>query len=499
MLIAHDIGTTGDKASLHDATGRLLASVTVPYPTHFGPSGIVEQDPEQWWQAFCQATRKLLEGSGVRAEDVVAVGVSGQMMGAVLLDEHRDPVRPAIIWADTRSHAQCAQLIERLGQERAYRLLGHRLNPTYSITKVMWVRDHEPEVYGRARVTVNAKDFVAARLTGLVVTDPSDASSTNAFDQQRSAWSDDVLAAAELPAALLPEVVPAGTVLGGTTPDAARACGLRAGTPVVVVGGDGPVAAAGVGVLEPADGAYVYLGSSSWVSVATTAPLHDLPLMRTMTFDHVTAGRFVPTATMQSGGGALHWIADLLAAEEEGGRFARLVADADTAPASQEGLYFLPHLLGERSPYWNPSARAAFVGISRHHGTPHLTKAVLEGVAFNLATCVHAFREMGVPVRRIDAIGGGAASDVWLQIMADVWQCTVRRRTIVDEANSLGAAVSTGVAAGVLADLSVARDLSDVTAEFHPDPARSAAYAERHAAYLDAYARLEPWFEENIR
>jgi xylulokinase len=219
--------------------------------------------------------------------------------------------------------------------------------------------------------------------------------------------------------------------------------------------------------------------------------------MRTMTFDHVVPGRYVPTATMQAGGASLDWVAEVLRPGQGGDRFPDLLAaaaDADTA-----GLYFLPHLLGERSPYWNAAAAGAFLGLTRHHQEAHLTRAVLEGVAFNLATCVGAFREAGHPVDRVDAIGGGAASDLWLQILADVWGATVRRRSIVEEANSLGAAVTAGVGAGLVDGFAVARDLSGVTAEFTPDPGRHADYRRRHALFLEAYERLEPWFAKEKR
>lgn len=499
MILAHDIGTTGDKASLHDDDGRLVAATTAGYETRYDGNGVVEQDPADWWGAFCRATRALLDGNGVRPEAVSVVGVSGQMMGAVLLGAGLEPVRPAIIWADTRSQEQCARLVGSIGQEAAYELLGHRLNPTYSITKVMWVRENEPEVFGQVSTVCNAKDFVAHRLTGVLVTDPSDASSTNAFDQGSGQWSDRVLEAAGIDRSLMPQIVPSTTVIGTVTRAAANETGLLEGTPVVIGGGDGPIAAAGVGIINPSDGAYAYLGSSSWISLASDRPLLDLPLMRTMTFNHVAADRFVPTATMQAGGGSLHWIADLLAARDDSDRFSRLVADADTTDASGEGLYFLPYLLGERSPLWNPRARGAFVGLARHHGPAHLTKAVLEGVAFNLSVCVDAFRDRGVVIDRVDAIGGGAASDVWLQVLADAWDCTVRRRTIVDEANSLGAAVTAGVGVGLFPDFGPARSLSDVTREFAPDPVRVDAYRAHRAAFEDAYGCLEPWFERNAR
>jgi xylulokinase len=196
---------------------------------------------------------------------------------------------------------------------------------------------------------------------------------------------------------------------------------------------------------------------------------------------------------MQAGAGSLSWLAELLAGAD-GDRFDELTAAAATVEAATDELYFLPYLLGERSPYWNPAARGAFVGLARHHGPAHLTRAVLEGVAFNLAVCVDAFREQGQPVQRVDAIGGGAASAAWLQILADVWGCVVRRRTVVEEANSLGAAITAGVAVGLLDDFSVARSLSEVSAVYEPDPDRHAAYRDRQSRFVDAYRRLEPWY-----
>lgn len=490
MIVAHDLGTTGNKASLHTDHGELVSSVTVRYPTTFAAGGVAEQDPADWWRAVCTATRELLTRTGTAADEVMAVGLGAQMMGAVLLDAACEPVRPAMIWADHRSTAEADRLNEAVGARHAYRLLGHRVHPTYSLAKVLWVRDHEPDVFARVRHVCLAKDYVVLRMTGQLLTDHSDASSTNAYDQRRGTWSAELLAAAGLSPELFPPIVPSATVAGGLRPSVAAELGLCAGTPIVLGGGDGPLAALGAGVLDPSDGAYVYLGSSSWVSVSATEPLLDTHL-RTMTFDHVVPGRYVPTATMQAGGASLDWVAEVLRPSVTAPLPALL---AEAADADTTGLYFLPHLLGERSPHWNAAASGAFLGLARHHGPAALTRAVLEGVAFNLATCVDAFREAGVPVDRIDAIGGGAASDLWLSILADVWGATVRRRTIVEEANSLGAAVTTAVAVGLVEDFSVARDLSTVTAEFTPDPTRHDEYRRRHARFADAYRRLEPWF-----
>lgn len=492
MIVAHDLGTTGNKASLHDEAGATLATLTVDYPANFASGGVAEQDPEHWWEAVGAATRGLLERAGVPGSAVTGVGMSGQMMGAAFLGADHQPVRPALIWADHRSTAQADRLLAEVSQEEAYPRLGHRIHPTYTLPKMMWVRDNEPDVWARTRHVCVAKDFVVHRLTGTLVTDPSDASGTDAFDQTTGAWSPRLLDAAGIAPGLLPPVVDSTTVVGGLTPAAAAHTGLLPGTPVVLGGGDGPMAAVGAGVITPADGAYVCLGSSSWISASTTEPLHD-PAMRSMTFNHVVPGYFVPTATMQAGGASLSWVMSLLG--RAGSGYAELLQEAAGAPAADEGLFFLPYLLGERSPHWNAAAAGTFAGLQRHHAAGHLVRAVLEGVAFNLRTCIDAFTENGIPVEAVDVIGGGAGSDVWMQVLADVWQVPVRRRTIVSEANSLGAAVTTAVGLGLVDDFGVARTLSTTTAEFLPDPARREVSRAQHEIFSDAYDRLEPWFD----
>lgn len=491
MIIAHDLGTTGDKASLHHPDGRLIASATVSYPAHFAAGGIAEQDPAHWWNAVVEATRDLLERTGTAASSITGLVVSGQMMGAVLLDAAGEPVRPAIIWADTRAGAQQRELEQALGAEHAYGVLGHRLNPTYSVEKVMWVRDNEPDVWSRVRRFCVAKDYIVLRLTGRLATDRSDASGTNAYDQRSGTWSEEVLSAARLDPSLFPEILDSTAVAGPLTTAAAETLGLHTGVRVVMGGGDGPLAAVGSGVVAPEDGAYVCLGTSSWISFASDAPLLD-PAMRTFTFDNVVPGGYVPTATMQAGGASVQWISEALSPDPRHPETARLTAEAE-GDLDTEDLYFLPYLLGERAPLWDPDARGAFVGIGRHHTRAHLIRAVLEGVAFNLLTCIQAFRASGAVIDRIDAVGGGAQSDAWLRILADVWGVPVRRRTIVEEANSLGAAVTGAVGLG-LADFSAARALSEVTAEFTPDTDRHADYLQRHARFTDAYAALAPWF-----
>ena len=373
--------------------------------------------------------------------------------------------------------------------DRGYALTGHRLNPTYSLTKAMWVRDHEPDVFARAEHLVLAKDYAVHRLTGELVTDPSDASSTNAYDQKAGEWSAEILDAAGIDRALLPRgrrVEHGGRAgdRGGGARD--RACRRDAAS--CWAAATGPCAALGAGIVSAESGAYAYLGSSSWVSMAATEPLHD-PEMRTMTFDHVIPGRFVPTATMQAGGASFEWISELLRGDAR-----RRWARRRRAPRRRR--CFLPYLLGERSPYWNPAARGAFIGLQRHHGRPEIARAVLEGVAFNLRIGLDAFEEMGPEIESVDAIGGGAASDTWLQILADVWGKPVRRRSLVDEANALGAAVVGGVGVGLFDSFDVAPGFSEVGRAFEPDPEAHERYGARHALFVDAYRRLESLFDE---
>ena len=493
MIISHDLGTTGDKATLVTTDGTLVGSVTVTYPTDFGPDGKAEQDATRWWHAFCEANRRLTETFGVDADAIEAVSFSGQMMGAVLLDAAGEPLRPAIIWADTRAQDQCTQLVHRIGMDEAYQITGHRLNPTYSLSKLMWIRDNEPDTFARARHFVTAKDYLLRKLTGEAVSDPSDASGTNAFDQANGKWSSELICGAELSLSLFPDLVASATNLGGLSIDAAREAHLGQRTQVIVGGGDGPMGALGAGILNRDSGIYTYLGSSSWVSYADSKPLHD-PAMRSMTFNHVLEGQFVPTATMQTGGAALDWVTQCLSPGNDD-RFTELFAAAERSSAAATGLYFLPHLIGERSPHWNPRARAAFLGLTITHDRGDLVRAVIEGVAFNLLTGLKAFTESGSTFTDIKAIGGAAKSPVIQQILADVWQLDIRASDIGDHATALGAAAIAAYGAGLIPESAIA---DFVGRPGGPTAPATLAMEDRdrwYRQFVDAYQRLEPWFD----
>lgn len=493
MLIAHDLGTSGNKASLHSADGRLLAAAGASYPTHYAADTTSEQDPHDWWTAVVAATRQLLASSSVRPDQVDGICVSGQMMGLVLLDAAGEPVRPAMIWSDQRASAEAAALADGFGGDEAYRITGNRVAATYTLPKLVWVRDHEPEHYARATALCMAKDYVNLRLTGRLATDRSDASHTGAYDLAAGGWSAPLLAAAGVDAALWPEIVESTDVLGTLTPAAAAELGLRPGTPVVAGGGDGPMAAVAAGCVSPDSPGYICLGTSAWYACTTTAPLLD-PGQRSFNLCHVVPGLFTPTATTQTGAGSLQWAAEALSAEPAA--VAELIDAAAGVAASDEGLYFLPYLIGERTPWWDPKASGVFLGLRMHHRRAHLARAVLEGVGYSLALCMQPLRGDAAGTG-IDVIGGGAASDTWLALLADIWGVPVRRRSVTTQANSLGAAV-TGLVGLGRADFAIAPTLSTVEAEFLPG-GTSAVHAGHLARFADAYTALSGWFAGGAR
>ena len=501
FVLAHDLGTTGNKASLYDADGALLSSAFAAYDTTYAQQGWAEQDPEAWWSAVCASTQELLAKARISAREVAAVSFSGQMMGCVPLDAHARPLRQAIIWADQRSLGQERWLAERIAPDDVYRITGHRLSASYSLAKILWLRDHEPDTYRRAHAFVNAKDAIVARLTGAFVTDHSDASGTNLMDLEGLRYSDAIVQAAEIDERKLPALRASTDVVGEVLPAIADEVGLAPGVSVVMGGGDGCCAALGAGIWQDR-GAYNYVGSSSWIALATKRPVLD-PDQRTFTWAHVVPGLYSPCGTMQAAGASYAWARDHLgereiaAAERDGGSAYELLnALAATSPAGARGLVYLPYLLGERSPRWNPNARGAFVGLTMRHGRADLVRAVLEGVTMNLAVILQALTRQGIAIERIRLIGGGAAGRFWNQLMADVYGVPVDRLTHLEAATSMGAAVVGGVGVGLYPGFDVIDRMNPVAERFEPDPEAGAVHARTMAIFEEAYASLVPVFDQ---
>lgn len=486
FILAHDLGTTGNKANLFDETGALVAGHLEPYPVSYPQPQWAEQNPDDWWRAVCASTRALLRRVPHAREQIAAVTFSGQMMGVVAVDALKRPLRDAIIWADQRATTEANGIKEKIGADAVYRRTGHRISPAYTAAKILWIKQHQPELYAQTEKFLCAKDYAILRLTDTALTDFSDASGSTVFDLQARAWCDDWLETIGLDAARLPRTVASTTIAGEVTRAASEETGLRAGTPVVVGGGDGSCAAAGAGVIDAGE-CYCNLGTSAWISFSATAPLFD-GHQRTMTFHHVHPERFTPIGVMQAAGGARDWLRNQIGEVDD-----EAIA---AVPPGARGLTFLPYLIGERSPWWNPHARGAFVGLSASHSRADMARAALEGVTYNLRLILDALESQGTEIETIRVIGGGAKSAVWTQMLADALDKPMQLLELNAEASAWGAAVVGGIGAGVYDDWSIANAHTRVTRVLEPDADRAAHYKEGAARFEKVYRALEPLMQQ---
>ena len=495
LILAHDLGTTGNKATLIDAAGKPVASAFEGYVTSYPQPNWAEQDASDWQRALANTTRRLLSQSAIPPSQIAAVSFSGHMQGALVVDDAGQPLRPAIIWADQRATEQAAFIAQAGGGEDAvYRLTGHRVSAAYTAAKVLWIKDHQTELYRRARWVLQPKDYAAWLLTGRIVTDYSDASGTQLFDLEHRRWSRELIDALDLSAQLLPDAFPSTTVIGQVTPEAARLTGLMAGTPVVIGGGDGACATVGSGAIRAGD-AYTYIGSSAWMAMNVREPLPD-PHRRIITFAHLDPALLFSLGPMQAAGGAFDWL-DRLFNCHPGAEpaYAELDAMAAAIPPGASGVLCLPYLLGERSPHWNPQARAAFVGLSMAHGRAEMARAVLEGVAFNMRWILDVLRSQGARISRMYVIGGGARSAIWRQILADMYGMPLLRPHLDATATALGAAIAGGIGVGLFSGFDVVARLIPVTEAEQPIADHVQRYAGLYPLFQQVYAALEPVFD----
>ena len=495
-VLAHDLGTTGDKATLFAANdGTAVVTAAESYETRYPLPNWAEQDPADWQRAVLRGTRRLLARSGVPAKSIAALSFSGHMQGAVVVDSNGSPLRPAIIWADQRATEEADFIRRACGEEAIYRLTGHRVSPAYTAAKLLWIKTNQPQVYARIHKVLQAKDYAVFTLTGVLATDHSDASGTQLFDLEARRWANGVVSDLGLNPDILPLAYPSATVVGRVTPKASEATGLLAGTPVVIGGGDGACATVGAGSVQEGD-AYTYVGSSAWIALTARRPIYD-PQQRTFNFAHLVPDLYFPIGTMQSAGGTYGWLARVL--RGDGGEvddYVRMDAEAEATPGGAGGVLCLPYLLGERSPYWNPSARCAFVGLAMSHGRGEMARAVLEGTSFNLRLILDALRAQDIDVTAMRLIGGAARSSLWRQILADVLGLPILLPALSAEATALGAAIAGAVGVGLLSDYNAARDLIPAKETERPNPALRARYEKLYRLFQDTYAALEPIYEE---
>jgi xylulokinase len=482
LCIGLDVGTSGVKGILVAADGGVVASAGRDYPLLTPRPGWTEQEPEAWWRASAEVLREL---QAKAPEPVAALGLTGQMHGAVFLDGDGQVIRPALLWNDQRTAAECAEIERRVGSERLRRIAGNPALTGFQAPKVLWLRAHEPAAYARVRQVLLPKDFIRFRLTGGRASDASDAAGTLLLDLAARDWSDEILGALEIPRAWLPAVHEGPEVTGRISAEGAAASGLVEGLPVVAGGGDNAAAAVGCGVVHPGAG-FVSLGTSGVLFVPSERLEID-PGGALHAFCHAVPGQYHLMGVILSAGGALRWSRDVL--EGPGAGYDALMAAAAEVAPGAEGLTFLPYLAGERTPHMDPEARAAWIGLSLAHQRRHLVRAVLEGVSFALKDALVLMDRLGVRPERLFAVGGGARSAVWRGILAACLGVPLQRLA-VEEGPALGAALLAAVGAGVHADVAAAVGAAVRTAgELETPPADHVA---RYGALHERYARLYP-------
>jgi xylulokinase len=480
-----DVSTTATKALLTDASGIVRGVAAVEYGFATPQPLWSEQDPALWWDGAVRAVRDVLAQTGVDPAAIGALGLTGQMHGLVLLDARGAVLRPSILWNDQRTQAQCDEIHRRVGRERFVQITGNVALTGFTAPKILWVREHEPELCARAAHMLLPKDYVRLQLTGEYAMDVADGAGTVLMDLRRRAWSDDVLRALDIPRAWMPALFEGPQVTGRITLEAAAATGLRIGTPVVAGGGDQAAQAVGVGAV--AEGVVALtLGTSGVVFATTRAPAIDAD-GRLHAFCHAVPGRWHTMGVMLSAGGSLRWHRDTFA---PGVSYDELLAPAAHVAPGADGLLFLPYLTGERTPHADPTARAAFLGLTVRHGLAHCTRAVLEGVAFGLRDGFELMKVAGLgEIRQVRASGGGARSALWRQVLADVFGCALATVNTVEGA-AYGAALLAAVGVGEYATIDEAcAAVVRVTGATAPGGA-AGVYDEAYARFRAAYPAL---------
>jgi xylulokinase len=485
-----DSSTTATKALLMNAQGEVLGVASSEYTFETPRPMWTEQRPELWWRATADSIRRVLSETGVDPVDVKGVGLTGQMHGLVLLDRDGEVLRPAILWNDQRTGAECDEIRQRLGKERLIQITGNDALTGFTAPKILWVKNNEPGVFARIEQILLPKDYVRFKLTGAYATDRAGGAGTLLFDVRERDWSRTVVDALEIDPAWLPPTFEGTAVTGHVTPQAAEATGLRAGTPVMGGGGDQAAAAVGTGAVV--EGVVsLSLGTSGVVFASADRPIIE-PEGRLHAFCHAAPGKWHLMGVMLSAAGSLRWYRDTLAPETD---FDALIQPVTSIAPGSDGLLFLPYLTGERTPHPDPLARGAFVGLTVRHTRPHMTRAVLEGVAFGLRDSFELMQGAGLAeVTQVRITGGGARIPVWRQIQADV--LGVELVTVnATEGAAYGAAVLAATGAGAFSDVAAAcAEIIKLTGSTTPGPAR-ATYQKMYPLYQDLYPALRSGFK----
>jgi xylulokinase len=485
-FLGMDVGTGGTRAVVVNSVGKLMGTASSAHaPFRAEHPGWAEQDPEDWWRAAQEAIRGALAATPEPKEPIAAIALTGQMHGAVMLDENGAVLRPSLIWCDTRTQPECDWLTERIGYERLIELTCNPALPNFTVTKLLWVKKHQPEIFAKIAHIMCPKDYVRYRLTGEFAIDVQEASGTLLLDVTHRRWSREVAEVAGIKESWLPRVFESPEICARIGAEAAGLTGLTAGTPVAAGAGDQGAGAVGMGILQPGS-VSATIGTSGVVFAATANPTKD-PKGRLHTFCHAVPGLWHVMGVTQSAGLSLSWLKETFFA---GQSYDALNEEAAKIPAGSEGLEWAPYLLGERTPHLDPEVRAAFAGIGANHTAPHFVRAVLEGVAYSLEDTFTLFAELGIPVSAIRLGGGGARGALWRKIQAGIYGQAVEVLT-AEEGGAFGCALMAGVGAGRWANLDEACSQAiEVAQRIEPDPADVAAYKHGYAEWRKLYPAL---------
>jgi len=501
-LLGIDIGTSGTKTLICDESGSVLATAMAEHPISSPKPGWSEQDPRDWWDAACKATRTVLKKAKLKPVDIGGIGLSGQMHGSVFLADGPKPLRPALLWNDQRTAEQCRQIEEKAGgREALIELVANPALTGFTAPKILWVRHHQPKIYERTKHILLPKDYIRYRMTGLHATEVSDASGTLLLDVANRVWSDKLLGLLDIDKALLPRLHESPEITGTLTGAAAEALGLGAGIPVVGGGGDQAAGAVGNGIVAPGI-VSATLGTSGVVFAHSDAPTRD-PKGRVHTMCHAVPGRWCVFGCMLSAGGSFQWFRNQLGADEVAAAkkkrldpYELLVAQARQAPAGSEGLFFLPYLTGERCPHPDPLARGGWIGITSRTTRDMLIRSLLEGVTFGMRDALEIMQQMGIPITEVRASGGGGRSDFWRRLQADIYNRPIVV-TNAAEGPAYGAALLAGVGTGVWSNVEQAcRACIRQTSRITPNRKHAATYQRCYATYGKLYGDLKDRFAE---
>jgi xylulokinase len=489
-LLGIDVGTGGTRALILDEKGRVISSATEDHRAFVSPQiGWAEQDPNDWWRACGVAVRNALAQAKLRGDQISCVGLSGQMHGAVLLDEQGRVVRPALIWCDVRTEKQCGELTDQIGAANLIQLTCNPALTNFTLTKCLWVRENEPKNWRRVRSLLLPKDYVRFQLTGERATDVADASGTLLLDVANRRWSKAMLKFVQMDESLLPALYESPEICGRISEAGAAATGLQKGTPVVAGAGDQAAGAIGMGIVSPG-AVSATIGTSGVVLAATDRPALDSK-GRVHTFCHAVPGRWIAMGVTQAAGLSLRWFRDQFGSGEPRQSYESLIAEAASAPPGCDGLLWAPYLMGERTPYLDPAARGMLFGLTASHTRGHVIRAILEGVAFSLRDTFTIFQEMEVPVKTIRLGGGGARSTLWRQIQADIYGQPVET-VDAEEGAAYGAAILAGVGVKTWSSVDEACESTVRVAEnIAPDPEHSLVLERAYAAYRRMYPAMK--------